>query len=783
MSSQFPPHVQRVYDALVQRYSESKIDLKVPGQFRSPCPAHDGSKSSMVTYYIGDTVRFQCYSEGCTHAEIREALGLPEQKLRLEKFNGCTLEQYAEFKQLPIESLLDCGLSDSKFGSKPAVKMPYFDSKGKNVSLRLRVSTDGELKVRSQRGAEVRLYGIWKLEEAVSEKVLVIVEGESDAQTLWYHSIPAVGIPGAQQVNVVMPDLATFLSREKEVTVFVIQEPDHGGQDFIRHFGKSQFRDRIRVIRLDGFKDPSEMHCNVPSKFLARWQKAVASSIPLNQALTETGFHELSDLAASVGQIMSSGTGRQPKQQLCELVGDFLVSRERLLSAEFDEVRDRVPYILIEGTPQPLESDSLPVRMALQDLGLNPVEPVFIWLVRYLQKRAVTDGKLVRVHRFSRWQDGKLYMSCGRRHLVVAELDGAEEVRLTKQVNGHDGVLFGGGSCFPEWEPCEGEVPAVAPVFIPRTEAPPEAPRYSLFRQAQLLEAWMVCVFAGELAPILAALGSYGSGKSLTLEAAVRLFMCDSQTVSQAPSDARSFFSIASSTPIFVIDNLDSHPPAWLEDSLAQAATGGDFASRKQYSNSEVYRTRLRAKIGITSRTADFAKRKDIKDRLLPLFFTSMEPESRKDRLDLLGQVDENRDSILSHLAEVAVLASRRDRKIPVLPTRFQEFGRILYEICKKSWAVGVLTALETAQQLAIRDPDPLTRALIEFDGELRGTASQIMETLSRAGFRGIPTGGGKSVAARLRECASSLRLSGRNFREDQKGSNTVFTIGAKRLN
>jgi putative DNA primase/helicase len=39
------------------------------------------------------------------------------------------------------------------------------------------------------------LYGLWRLEKIRRVGWVVLVEGESDTQTLWIHGIPALGIP------------------------------------------------------------------------------------------------------------------------------------------------------------------------------------------------------------------------------------------------------------------------------------------------------------------------------------------------------------------------------------------------------------------------------------------------------------------------------------------------------------------------------------------------------------------------------------------------------------
>ena len=55
---------------------------------------------------------------------------------------------------------------------------------------------------------------------------MVLVEGESCAQTLWFHEIPALGIPGANNWK----DERDAPALEGIGTVYVVVEPDRGGQ-------------------------------------------------------------------------------------------------------------------------------------------------------------------------------------------------------------------------------------------------------------------------------------------------------------------------------------------------------------------------------------------------------------------------------------------------------------------------------------------------------------------------------------------------------------------------
>ncbi len=190
---------------------------------------------------------------------------------------GCTLQTYAAAKRLPEEFLREIGLSDTAHIRVPALRIPYFDSTSKALAVRIRLALDTResegSRFRWKRGSKPFLYGLWRLQ---AEKAITVVEGESDSHTLWVHGINAVGIPGAGQWNETRDarHLAGF------ETIYVLVEPDAGGEAMLRWVSTSALREKIRLIRLDGFKDPSAMHVADPEQFVPRWQAAVAAAAP-----------------------------------------------------------------------------------------------------------------------------------------------------------------------------------------------------------------------------------------------------------------------------------------------------------------------------------------------------------------------------------------------------------------------------------------------------------------------------------------------------------------------
>ena len=247
------------------------------------CPAHDDTNPSLSIKAEDDKLLLKCFA-GCSTEEVVAALGLKMRDLFADDGNrevpiriegggvsippngietvkhspdtpGCTLEQYAEAKRLPVEDLQGFGLTEVTYQGRPAVKMPYPDEDGNEVAVRFRTALDGPDKFRWRSGDKPTLYGLPMLEKARTTGLVVLVEGESDCHTLWHHDIPAVGVPG---VNNWCDEWAAVF--EGIGLVFIVVEPDEAGETLWQALAASDLRERLQRIELDGAKDVSELH-------------------------------------------------------------------------------------------------------------------------------------------------------------------------------------------------------------------------------------------------------------------------------------------------------------------------------------------------------------------------------------------------------------------------------------------------------------------------------------------------------------------------------------------
>ena len=183
------------------------------------------------------------------------------------------------------------GLRDVTYFEKPAIRIPYPDEEGQESAVRFRVSLDGTEKFRWRSGDKPSPYGLKLLEEARKAGLLVLVEGESDCHTLWFHEIPALGIPGASNWK---EEWASHLDGIEKV--YAVIEPDQGG-DTLRDklSGCEAIRERLHLLELVEHKDPSALNLTDPDMFRERFAVALERAKPwveLEREQAEATSHE-----------------------------------------------------------------------------------------------------------------------------------------------------------------------------------------------------------------------------------------------------------------------------------------------------------------------------------------------------------------------------------------------------------------------------------------------------------------------------------------------------------
>lgn len=280
------------------------------GSWTAKCPAHDDRKPSLtVTEGSDGRVLINCFA-GCAPVAVLEALGLRMRDLfprrngqagttpKAESASdrkaesppaGLVLTQYAEAKRLPVDFLRGLGLSDVSYQGAPAVRIPFMDQSGTEAAVLFRLALEGENRFRWRSGSKPSPYGLGRLDRAKAAEQIALVEGPSDAQTLWLYDVPALGLPSARW------DEAWASYLEDIPVIYVLVEPGQSGEAVTKGIATSAIRDRVRLVDLGQAKDPSGLYLEDPEAFPARWQAALDAAVPWTdqaQAEIETRTRE-----------------------------------------------------------------------------------------------------------------------------------------------------------------------------------------------------------------------------------------------------------------------------------------------------------------------------------------------------------------------------------------------------------------------------------------------------------------------------------------------------------
>ncbi len=274
-------------------YSHYLQDFHVESdtQAKALCPFHEDHKPSLSLNLINGLWNcFGCGAKGnavtflmrIEHITAKEAY---QKLLKIAQIDASgdltyTIQDYAQEKQLPERFLLSIGVKGS---AKNGITMEYLSEDGKLLCERRRFHPLSNTRFAWEKGAKISPYGLWMLKDFQEKGYIILVEGESDAQTLWFHKIPALGIPGATTFK---DEWVQYLRGFKEVYIF--QEPDEGGSAFVRKILKSLKKDskynaKTYIITLDGYKDVSDLHilCT-ETEFAEELQSAIELARPLD---------------------------------------------------------------------------------------------------------------------------------------------------------------------------------------------------------------------------------------------------------------------------------------------------------------------------------------------------------------------------------------------------------------------------------------------------------------------------------------------------------------------
>lgn len=302
MSASTPVHLDSFLKRLAEKTGYDPKPSSDGWIARCPVPGHGkgkGDRSPSLGIGVGKDgkILIKCFA-GCPAEDVVSALGLDMKGLFPVKHGhasgrngvsprrrrgGLTLSALCKAKKLPREFLEARGVMEghsvkSADKTKSAV-IAELVSDEEREKLRVEGTTwarevifryhseDGALAARHRRRYALKgerkfawagtkedgpivPYGLSHLEEARKAEMLVLVEGETDVLTLWYHQFPALGIPGAMMVSKLKHAHIKGIRR-----IYVVKEPDQGGREFVlgvsdRPAGWKSWEGELHVVTL-----------------------------------------------------------------------------------------------------------------------------------------------------------------------------------------------------------------------------------------------------------------------------------------------------------------------------------------------------------------------------------------------------------------------------------------------------------------------------------------------------------------------------------------------------
>lgn len=291
--------------------------------------------------------------------------------------------------------------------------------------------------------------------------------------------------------------------------------------------------------------------------------------------------------------------------------------------------------------------------------------------------------------------------------------------------------------------------------------------------QWSLLVAWLVASLRGRGPyPVLGLGGQHGSAKSTTAEMLRSLIDPNTAMLRAEPRDPRDVAIAANNGWVVALDNLSALQP-WLSDCLCRLATGGGFATRELYTDSDEAIFCAQRPV-IVNGIEEVITRPDLLDRAILLDLPPIEEDQRRPASALWSAFEAARPHLLGALLDAVSIALRGEKgiKLARLP-RMADFA---------VWVTAAAPALgwddthflnayagnrEQAHEIAL-DASPIgaaVRAIAE-EGDWTGTAAELLarindtmdETTKRA--KSWPATAGK-LGADLRRVAPNLRAVG----------------------
>ena len=425
------------------------------------------------------------------------------------------------------------------------------------------------------------------------------------------------------------------------------------------------------------------------------------------------------------------GTGSKYKEPATKLVKEGLLANGFFINA------DSRFYYFDEPSKTVYELDSSEMNYLLNETyGINSTETFSKFLVQEMKNECYQRGRPAKISVFASYDPDAnlLFMDLG--HGRALKLDGKTIEEVT---NGTNGVLFIKSDYSTPWNfiPDQRKGPIgdilIHPMnFVIDEEESP----HTTSEQKLLLFAWMLAIPFESIQPtksMALALGPQASGKSSLFRRIGRMLYGPSFQVDGLRKEGEDDFWVATTNnPFVAFDNVDRYIP-WLEDALAKCTTGIRITKRALYENNRQVSYTPRAFIALTARTPQF-RRDDVASRTIPFRLASLENESIRPEHEMLVEIEQNRDQLMSeYILWLNDIVATTVYPPPDAGLRLSDFANVVSRI---GAALGVserieviLKKLRTSQHMYSIEEDNLILALQTWIDESSKAGTLALET------------------------------------------------------
>lgn len=302
-----------------------------------------------------------------------------------------------------------------------------------------------------------------------------------------------------------------------------------------------------------------------------------------------------------------------------------------------------------------------------------------------------------------------------------------------------------------------------------------------------LVAAWLLAALRPRGPyPILLLIGEQGTGKSVTSRVLKRLTDPSAVTLRPPPREERDLQVAAISSWCVALDNLSGINPQ-LSDCLCRLSTGGGFAARKLYSDTDETLIEVQRPV-IVNGIDDIASRPDLADRCLHMLLPPL--VSRRTEAEIEQDFTRDAPAIFAAVLDGLAMATKNQAAVRLdRPPRMADFA---------TWAVAGLPALgftrddflaaysrnrEHLADLAV-EASPVASALVMFmavratwTGSSADLLGRLADTSPGAASSQSWPRSAKGLMGALRRVAPALRSAGLAVEHSRTESARTVTV------